>query len=417
MVKRCLRLGVVFFFAACSFVYANAAGQQPAGFLQLSSIGVETVTGSEHISFSFEAQKPQDPRHAPEAQKSAKKSLEYFFIGLALSEQKFWVNLNPNMPEAMIDPSLRKTDLGRIILAADLLLKKDVAGLTNPKISPAGREYWDKLYAKAETLGLENNIPVANRVWIIPEEAEVSEQGQQVTILNSRLRVCLESEYAQQPFNLSAQQKELAEYGEQLMRELILPELNRKVNESPAYIDLRAAYRALILAKWYKEKFSRDPGSLVETSFSSAIEDSDLESGYEPSQIYQEYLASLRNGEYKFSDTNYGRLDFYLQVITRDYFCGGVDFNGIKIKRKTSNYLAQKNPLYQFDLIIPRGTQRPLRLAKSRLVLKDGSTRTLAGTDKAWLEKLESLVVGLRGLASGPAKPERGSLRAVLNQL
>jgi hypothetical protein len=416
MLKRCLQLGVVFLFAASSLAYAYTSGQQPAGFLQLSSVGVETIVGSEHLSFSFEAQKTQDPGYAADAQKSAKKNLEYFFIGLALPEQKFWVNLNPNSPDAMIDPALKRTDLGRIILAADLRLKKDVAALTNPKISPEGREYWDKIYAKAEELGLENNIPVANRVWIIPEEAEVSEQGQQVTILNSRLRVCLESEYAQQPSNLSAQQKELAEYSGQLMRELTLPALNEKVNESPSYADLRAAYRALVLAKWYKEKFSHRPGSLVETAFVSAIEDSDVESGYEPSQIYQEYLTSLKNGEYKFSDTNYGRLDFYLQVITRDYFCGGVDFNGIKIRRKISGFLAQVSPLYQFDLIIPRGTQRPLMLAKSKLALKDGSYRTLGDTANSWLEGIEGFLGSLYRQEVMPANPERAS-RAVLNQL
>jgi hypothetical protein len=417
MLKRCLQLGIAFFFGASSLVYAYAEGQQPAGLLQLSSIGVESISGSEHLSFSFEAQKAQDPGLAIEAQESAKKNLEYFFIGLALSEQKFWVNLNPKSPEVMIDPALKRTDLGRVILAADLRLKKDVAGLTNPKISPAGREYWDRLYAKAEELGLENNIPVANRVWIIPEEAEVSEQGQQVTILDSPLRVCLESEYAPQPVNLSAKQKELAVYSGQLMRELILPELNRKVNESPAYADLRAAYRALVLAKWYKDKFSRSPGSLVDSAFFSAVEDSDLESGYEPSQIYQEYLASLQNGEYKFSDSNYGRLDFYLQVITRDYFCGGVDFKGIKIRVRNSLNFAQKSKQYLLDLIIPRGTERPLRFAKSRLVLKDGRTGTLTGTDKAWLENLESLLVSLHSLAARPAKTEKVTARAVLNQL
>jgi len=226
-------------------------------------------------------------------------------------------------------------------------------------------------------------------------------------ILDSRLRVCLESEYAREPLNLSAQHKELAEYAGQLMRELILPELNRRVNEGPAYSELRAAYRALILAKWYKDKFGRSPGSLVETAFTSAIEDSDVESGYEPSQIYREYLVSLQKGEYKFSDTNYGRLDFYLQVITRDYFCGGVDFNGIKIKRKIGGYLAQKNPFYQFDLVIPRGTQRPLRLAKSKLVIKDGSTRMLAGADKAWLERLEILLAGWYRQNAAPANAEQ----------
>ncbi|HBG64816.1 MAG TPA: hypothetical protein DDX16_11405, partial [Candidatus Omnitrophica bacterium] len=60
-----------------------------------------------------------------------------------MPNDKFWVNLRPDAPEQIIDPELEKTDMGRIMLAADLQLKKDTAGLTSPQNSE-GREYWDK---------------------------------------------------------------------------------------------------------------------------------------------------------------------------------------------------------------------------------------------------------------------------------
>ena len=41
--------------------------------------------------------------------------------------------------------------MGKIMLEADLQLKKDTAGLTSPQ-NPEGKVYWDKLYKKAGEL-------------------------------------------------------------------------------------------------------------------------------------------------------------------------------------------------------------------------------------------------------------------------
>ena len=55
--------------------------------------------------------------------------MKYFFIGLALPNEKFWVNLRPDSPDNILDPDLEKTDIGRIFLEADLQLKKDTCQL------------------------------------------------------------------------------------------------------------------------------------------------------------------------------------------------------------------------------------------------------------------------------------------------
>src|SRR3990167_1504701 len=36
--------------------------------------------------------------------------LKYFFIGLSLPNEKFWVNLRPDSPDNILDPDLEKTD-------------------------------------------------------------------------------------------------------------------------------------------------------------------------------------------------------------------------------------------------------------------------------------------------------------------
>ncbi len=94
---------------------------------------------------------------------SAKELMKYFFIGLSLPNAAFWVNLRPDSPDNIIDPFLAQTDVGKILLEADLQLKKDTAQATSPQ-TPEGKEYWDKLYKKAgELFGSENiNIPDAD---------------------------------------------------------------------------------------------------------------------------------------------------------------------------------------------------------------------------------------------------------------
>src|SRR3989338_8167287 len=94
--------------------------------------------------------------------------LKYFFIGLALPNEKFWVNLRPDAPDNIIDDDLARADIGRIFLEADVQLKKDTAQFTSPQ-TPEGKAYWDKLYQKAgELFGTENiTIPTITRPWIV----------------------------------------------------------------------------------------------------------------------------------------------------------------------------------------------------------------------------------------------------------
>src|SRR3989339_1753732 len=122
--------------------------------------------------------------------------MKYFHIGLSLPNDKFWVNLRPDAPEQIIDPELEKTDLGKIMLEADLQLKKDTAGWTSPQ-NPEGKEYWDKLYHRAgELFGTENiTIPTITRPWIVPGEVIIRESQDSSYIYKVNLKVMLEQDY------------------------------------------------------------------------------------------------------------------------------------------------------------------------------------------------------------------------------
>ncbi|MFA5311480.1 MAG: hypothetical protein WC355_04120, partial [Candidatus Omnitrophota bacterium] len=191
-----------------------------------------------------------------ELENTAKILLNYFFIGLTLPSSSFWVNLRPDSPENIIDPLLAQTDVGRILLEADVQLKKDTAQATSPQ-SPEGRDYWDKLYKKAgELYGSENvTIPTLTRPWIVPDEIiirETSSQGQSPAgtvpeapsayIYKATLKVMLESDYLksgiarseatkQSPYAFKDERsRALNEYSTQLIKELIIPNLAKEIN-------------------------------------------------------------------------------------------------------------------------------------------------------------------------------------------
>ena len=121
---------------------------------------------------------------------------DYFLIGITLPNQSFWVNLSPDAASNIIDPLLAQTDVGKVFLEADLQLKKDTAQFINPD-TKIGREYWEKLYKKAEELfGHENlTIPTFTRPWIVPGEIVLGETQENAYIYKANLKVMLEADY------------------------------------------------------------------------------------------------------------------------------------------------------------------------------------------------------------------------------
>jgi len=228
-------------------------------------------------------------------------SLESFLLGLSYPESAFWVNLSPKSESCCIDPSIADTDTGKILLAADLRLKKDASSLTNPRTSPAGRKYWELLYAKAASLGIDE-VPVSNRIWIVPAPVHIFQEAESVHIEGSGLKICLEAEYMnggreQKP--LTPKQLCLYNYSSQLMKELIIPGLYQKVNEGASYWQLRQVYRSLALAQWYKKEFlSKDQD--LQVALLADIGGISSRLSYNQEAIYQQYLDSLRRGEYDF---------------------------------------------------------------------------------------------------------------------
>jgi len=255
---------------------------------------------------------------------STKELLDYFFIGISLPNDSFWVNLRPDSPDNIIDPSLAKTDLGKILLEADLQLKKDTANFTSPQ-TPEGKAYWDKLYQKAgELFGSENiTIPTLTRPWIVPNEIIIRESTDNAYIYKATLKVMLEQDYLKDSatYNFTDERlKQLNEYSSQLIRETIIPKLTKDINTAKRYAPLRQVYYSLILSQWFKQKFYGKGGL-----YSYLIDKKNLtglgsKEPWSKTTYFQAYQKSFKEGEYNIKEQVYS---LGAQTV-RNYMSGGI---------------------------------------------------------------------------------------------
>ena len=283
-----------------------------------------------------------------ELEDSSKTLFNYFLIGLSLPNDSFWVNLRPDSPDNIIDDSLARTDMGKIMLETDLQLKKDTAQFTSPQ-TPEGKVYWDKLYQKAEELyGTTNiTIPTLTRPWIVPGEIIIgetqdsvnTERGRSAYVYKATLKVMLEEDYLtsrggsrtaptpdQYTFS-DPRLKELNEYSTQLIKELIIPKLTQEVNSSQRYAKLRQVYYSLILAQWFKARF-RSQRTEKANNYLSLIDSGNLANltsarPYDKLAYFKQYQDSFAQGEYNLQEPRYTPSG---QTI-RSYFSGGEKFN------------------------------------------------------------------------------------------
>ena len=259
--------------------------------------------------------------------------LKYFFTGIALPNSSFWVNLRPDSPDNIIDDYLAQTDVGKILLEADLQLKKDTAAFTSPQ-TPEGKKYWDSLYKKAgELFGSENiTIPTLTRPWIVPGEIIIRETQENAYVYKATLKVMLEQDYLKgsATYNFSDERsKQLNEYASELIRKAIIPKLTKDINTAKRYAPLRQVYYSLILAHWFKQKFSGKSGL-----YSRLIDKNNLnglisKESWSKDTYFQAYQKSFKEGEYNIREQVYT-----LQGQTiRNYMSGGIAIGGADIGR------------------------------------------------------------------------------------
>ena len=314
----------------------------------------------QNFDFALKAQKAEKDDEIIDIEDATELSLNSFFIGLTLPESKFWVNLNPWEPDVIMDEDLRKTDVGRIMLDADLQMKKDFCKYGNPCESEIGEKYWELLNKKTEELAEEciknhpDEIEDADNVlfspvtrhWIVPDKTDVYETDDEVYIVDMTLSIESDSVYEHSTYQIVNQNpslsdecqddldeaaKEYGRYAMELEEVMILPVVVREVNHGEYYSDLRQVYTSLALAQWYKDKIWHTSG--IFTNLIDSKDLTELESKYiwDAEDIWRDYVKSFEEGEYHcWKNITYEKGD-YIITESRIYSSGGVDFTNIKL--------------------------------------------------------------------------------------
>jgi len=294
------------------------------------------------LQFDFIVNTGSDDLQGEALRKESKKLINYFLAALTVPESEMWVNLSPYEKNRIIADGLSRTEMGRDMLAQDYLLKQLTASLIYPE-ETIGREFWNKIYKKIQERGETVDIPVKtfNKVWIIPANASVAVNGNRVFVARSHLKVMLEEDY----LALDHHEKGLDKYSQgsglsadvkAILREIIVPEIQREVNYGKTFSHLRQIYNSMILATWYRKNLKN---SLLGQIYAgrNIIDGIDLQDTKIKDKIYKQYLAAFEKGVYDYIKEEY---DFFnQQTIPRKYFAGGLE--GVsEVKMATDEDLA-----------------------------------------------------------------------------
>ena len=260
--------------------------------------------------------------------KEAMKLIKYFLVALTVPENDVWVNLSPFEKDRIIPEHFGKTEMGKELLLQDYMLKQLTAGLTNPQ-QKLGQQFWQRVREKVKQKWGTMDVPtdMFNKVWIVPDKARVYVKGQSVYVVDSHLKVMLEEDYVargnaviQGQLNLTQENKEAGEIVKQAIRDIIIPEIEKEVNEGKNFASLRQVQNSAILAAWYKK-------NLRQTLLGQVYVDQQKVNGISSrdqqavGRVYRQYLEAFKEGVY-----NYIKEEFDAdkqEVVPRKYFSGG----------------------------------------------------------------------------------------------
>lgn len=250
---------------------------------------------------------------------------------LVLDPSKFWVNLNPTEPDRIIDGQLGQTGAGRALLDADFTMKRTEGKLLDPK-TPLGAEYWHEL------MGSSGQVCYTSRMWIVPGDVQVREDGGTLSILKAALDV--KAQALTVPGGCATDPAVQAR-GEEIEKRLVLPKVVQAVNTAPEYAPLRRAFTARVIAEWIRRRHAAGE----RTSFDKLIGSGDLgpakgTDGWRPRQVYDAFVQSFRRGDFTFTETTREGGQELISKMT----VGGVDFSRLSSTRLSAGDTDRRYP-------------------------------------------------------------------------
>ncbi len=299
-----------------------------------------TIHKDNPLLFDFIVDVGQDNMSGAPLKKEGEKLIKYFLASLAIPDKDVWVNLSPYEKNKIIPDVLGQTDMGRDLLEQDYILKQITASLIYPE-KRLGKIFWDKVYAKARAMYGTTQIPVNtfNKVWIMADRAEVFEHNQTAFVVDSHLKVMLEEDY----LALTKHQRQPGDsptthsIASNIVKEIILPQLEKEVNTGKNFANLRQIFNSIILSSWYKK-------SLKQALLNQVYANKDKVKGVVASgakqsreQIYEQYLKAYKKGVFNYIKEDINAANG--QDVPRKYFSGGIlatgaaGENGLQVTR------------------------------------------------------------------------------------
>ncbi|MBF0619067.1 MAG: hypothetical protein HQL19_02745, partial [Candidatus Omnitrophica bacterium] len=283
--------------------------------------------------------------------------IKYFLAGLTVPAKDLWVNLSPYEKDRIIADGVGKTDIGKVFLEQDYLLKQLTASLLYPE-GNTGKKFWAEVYKQSYEKYGAIDIPVDtfNKVWIIPDnpviyEKQVSANPMIAYVVSARLKVMLESDYVAmsqngkstaQPLNMTASEgpttivrKDIAK---DMLRSVVIPVLEKEVNEGAHFAKLRQVYQALILAGWFKRKLSGKSAAEYLLGYFDQNKTIGVEHGIPglKQNIYAQYVEAFQKGVFNYIKEDAVVAD-HGESIPRKYFSGGLGLESAEHAMVTSN--------------------------------------------------------------------------------
>ena len=330
-----------------------------------------TVHTEDPLKFDFIIDSGNTDFTTDQVKEESERLVKYFLASMTVPKDDLWVNLSPYEEDRIIPEELGKTELGRDMLAQDYILKQLTASLMYPE-EELGQKFWNRIYARAEEEFGTSEIPVNtfNKVWILPENATVYEHEQTVYVVDARLKVMLDSDYAAMQHENVGATRRVARTGDmmddagdlsvssQIIKEIILPEIEYEVNHGANFAPLRQIYHSLILAKWYKETVKNSLLSRVYVD-KNKIVGVDLADGTAKDKIYAQYMEAYKKGVFNYIKEDYDRLSD--EMIPRKYFSGGLVIGAGEIHRTSSPVRESRNPKYHMKVgVSPTGNKKSM---------------------------------------------------------